>query len=161
MTKTEIVQIITGFLGSCGFAVLFNIRGKRLAGAAIGGLLSWTLFVLLGYGIDSEPIRYFIVSVTMSVYSEILARILRTPTTTFIMTVLVPLIPGGSLYYTMAHALGGEWADFSGRAVYTAQLAVALALGIVLTAAVMRLVGRPLHKADRQSVDTENEEDFV
>ncbi len=146
MTKTEILQIITGFLGSCGFAVLFNIRGKRLAGAAIGGLLSWALFVLLGYWIASEPLRYFIVSVTMSAYSEILARLLRTPTTTFIMTALVPLIPGGSLYYTMAHALSGEWTDFSGRAIYTAQLAVALALGIVLTAAVMRFFVRPIHR---------------
>lgn len=163
MTKTEIIQIITGFLGSCGFAILFNIRGKRLAGAAIGGLLSWTLFVLLGNFLASEPLRYFIVSVTMSVYSEILARVLRTPTTTFIMTVLVPLIPGGSLYYTMSHALSGEWSDFSGRALYTAQLAVALALGIVLTAAVMRFFVHPLqmNKTEKEEVCPEREEKYA
>ena len=44
MSLTEIIQIITGFIGSLGFAVLFNIRGKRLIAAAFGGFLSWTLF---------------------------------------------------------------------------------------------------------------------
>ena len=158
MTQSEWIQIITGFFGSCGFAVLFNIRGRRFIWASLGGLLSWMMFVLLGYGIAGEPLRYFIVSVTMSAYAEILARLLHTPTTTFIMTVLIPLIPGGSLYYTMAHALGGEWADFSGKALYTAQLAVALALGIVLTAAVLRFVVRPLHAGSKRHADTDKEE---
>ena len=156
MMQTEWIQILTGFLGTCGFAVLFNIRGKRFIWAVLGGLLSWMLFVLLGYIMESEPLRYFIVSLTMSAYSEILARLLRTPTTTFIMTVLIPLIPGGSLYYTMAHALSGEWTDFSGRALYTAQLAVALALGIVLAAAIMRFFVRPrrLKLSDKEEFES-------
>ena len=155
MTQTEWIQIITGFLGSCGFAVLFNIRGRRFVWAALGGLLSWMLFVVLGYVIEGEPLRYFIVSVTMSAYAEVLARLHHTPTTTFIMTTLIPLIPGGSLYYTMAHALGGQWTAFSGKALYTAQLAVALALGIVMTAAVMRFVVRPLRADSKRHADKE------
>ena len=62
MTQLEIIQVLTGFIGSIGFAVLFNIRGKRLIAAAIGGLLSWLLFVVLDAYITSEPVRYFIVA---------------------------------------------------------------------------------------------------
>jgi len=136
VTEFELMQILTGFLGTCGFGILFNIRGRRWIFAVLGGLISWTLFVVLGLVLANEPLRYFIVSLLLSAYAEIMARILKTPTTTFIMTSLIPLIPGGSLYYTMSHAISGEWGNFTARALYTLQLAVALALGIVVTAAV-------------------------
>lgn len=142
MTAFEFLQIITGFLGSFGFAILFNIRGKRLVWATLGGFLSWALFVLLGFLTPNEPLRYFIVALTISVYAEIMARLLKTPTTTFHMTALIPLIPGGSLYYTMSSVFEGNLAHFLDKAIYTLELAVALALGIVLVSAVTRTLSR-------------------
>ena len=47
MTFTEFLQIIAGGIGSLGFACLFNIRGKRLIMATVGGVLSWFLFIIL------------------------------------------------------------------------------------------------------------------
>ncbi len=142
MGITEILQIVTGFLGSLFFGVLFNIRGIRLFWAALAGFFSWSLFLLLAYWIPSEPVRYFIVAVTVSVYAEVMARILKTPTTTFHMTALVPLIPGGSLYYTMASLFGGNLENFVDKAIYTLELAVSLALGIVLVTAVSHTMTR-------------------
>ena len=140
MTSTEILQIITGFLGSFAFALLFHIRGKKLVFAALGGFLSWMLFVLLKFVTENEPIRYFLVAVLVSVYAEILARLLKTPTTTFVISSLIPLIPGGSLYYTMSTMLEGVNDAFLARAIYTVELTAALALGIVLSGAVARMV---------------------
>lgn len=149
MTHTEMIQIITGFLGTIGFSILFNIRGHRLVMAAFGGFLSWALFVLLGNVIGSEPIRYFLVSVAISVYAEIMARILKTPTTTVLMTSLIPLVPGASLYYTMAYALESDITRFVEKAISTLKLAGALALGIVITTMVVRTINKInlLHKA--------------
>lgn len=136
MGKTEILQILTGYLGSVSFGILFNIRGIRLFWAALAGFFSWSLFLLLAFWIPSEPVRYFIVALTVSVYAEIMARVLKTPTTTFHMTALIPLIPGGSLYYTMASLFEGNLSTFADKAIYTLKLAVSLALGIVLVTAV-------------------------
>ena len=60
--KNEIIQIIMGFIGSLGFGILFNVRGKRLAFASLGGLLSWGLFVLFSMVLKSEPLNYFLVA---------------------------------------------------------------------------------------------------
>jgi len=152
MTQTEILQILTGFLGSLAFAVLFHIRGKKLALAGLGGFLSWTVFVLLKFVTESEPLRYFIVAVLISVYAEILARLLHTPTTTFVISSLIPLIPGGSLYYTMEAMLKGQTDGFIDRAVYTLELTAALALGIVLSGAVARMIttAQMHHKQKKQ-----------
>lgn len=146
MTKLQLIQILSGFVGSFGFSILFNIRGKRLIIASIGGLLSWLLYVILSNFIENEPIIYFFVAWFISTYAEIMARVMKTPTTTFITASLIPLIPGGSLYYTMANAFEGNLEIFLQKAIYTLQLASALALGIIVSAAITKILNRALKK---------------
>ena len=152
----ELIQIITGTIGSLGFGILFNIRQERLAAATIGGFLSWSIYLLAMHLLPNEAICYFIASLLTALYSEVMARLLKSPTTTFITTALVPLIPGGSLYYTMAYAFESDITKFIGRAIYTLQLASALALGIIVASTVTKLYfryriqfrqKRPAHKA--------------
>lgn len=140
MNITEIIQIIAAFIGAFAFALLFNIRGKKLIVAAIGGIVSWALFLVLNRFIESEALCYLIVSISLSVYSEIMARVLKTPTTTFITVSLIPLIPGGSLYYTMASAFEGNMESFIGKGIATLMLAAALALGIIIVSAATKLI---------------------
>ncbi|MBR6772575.1 MAG: threonine/serine exporter family protein [Clostridia bacterium] len=140
--KEYVIQILAGVIGTLGFAIILNIRGKRLVVTVLGGFAAWTLFLLLGKPIPGEPIRYFIVALVISFYSELMARLLKTPTTTFITTALISLVPGGSLYYTMSYALIGNYTSFLSRGIHTLKLASALALGIIVAAAVIRIVGR-------------------
>ena len=73
-------------------------------------------------------------------YAEVMARVIKTPTTTFITTSLVPLIPGGSLYYTMAYGFQGQATRFVTKGVATLALAAALALGIIIASTLTRLI---------------------
>lgn len=150
MSKNEIIQIISGFIGTIGFTVLFNIRGKRMVFTSLGGFLSWTCFVLFSKFIDSEPICYFLVALLISFYAEIFARVLKSPTTTFITVSLIPLIPGGSLYYTMANAFKSDLQGFFERGVYTLQLAAALALGIIVATTVFKIINDALQRRNAQ-----------
>ena len=136
------LQILAGFVGSAGFAILFNLRGLRFWMASLGGLLSWLFYVVLGLAISSDPIRYLIVSFIITLYAELLARILKTPTTSFITPSLIPLIPGGSLYYTMAYAFEGAHERFAEQGLYTLRLAATLAVGIILATGLMRIFSR-------------------
>jgi uncharacterized membrane protein YjjB (DUF3815 family) len=140
MSITEFIQIIAAFIGAFAFALLFNIRGKKLIVAAVGGIVSWALFLVLRRFIENEALCYLIVSISLSVYSEIMARVLKTPTTTFITVSLIPLIPGGSLYYTMASAFEGNMESFVGKGIATLMLAAALALGIIIVSAATKLI---------------------
>lgn len=140
MTSSELIQIAAGFIGSLCFGILFNMRGKRLIAAAVGGLLSWGLFVVLSHFISNEPINYFIVAAIISLYSEIMARILKTPAAPVVTTSLIPLIPSGSLYYTMASAFESNFTTFLEKAVSTLQLACALALGIIAVTAISQFL---------------------
>lgn len=151
MTKTELIQVFAGCIGTIGFAILFHIRGKRFVAAAIGGLLSWLMVVLLNNVIESRPMIYFIVACAISLYAEVMARILKTPTTTFITPSLVPLIPGGSLYDSMVSAFHGSFDTFLPKAIYTMKLASALALGIILVTALVRAFNKISHNRSKKA----------
>lgn len=42
------IQIIAAFFGSLGFALLFNLRGQWLFFTALGGGLSWCVYLISG-----------------------------------------------------------------------------------------------------------------
>ena len=43
-----LMQILAGAAGSIGFAILYNVRGRALAFALLGGALGWTVYLLTG-----------------------------------------------------------------------------------------------------------------
>ena len=148
----DLIQIFTGFLGSLGFSVLFNIRGRKLLVASLGGLISWTIFLLLEPAFPGETIRYFFAAAAITVYSEVFARVLKTPTTTFLVSSIVPLIPGGSLYYTMNYALNEQWPLFVQKAASTLELALALSVGIIAVTTLTRMYTAVRNKLRNQGI---------
>lgn len=135
-----VIQIVTAFLGSFGFSVLFNLRRSKLLIASLGGMFSWALFLLLGFWIPSEGVRYFFASAFVTIYAEIFARIKKTPTTSYLVPGFIPMIPGGALYNTMKYALNADWENFGSAAAYTIQLALGIATGIMVVTSVMRML---------------------
>ena len=136
----KLIQLLMAYLGSFGFNILFHIRGRKLFWASLGGLISWAVFLGLEPLLPGEAIRFFCAAAAITVYGEILARVEKTPTTTFLVPSVIPLIPGGSLYYTMNYALNKQWAEFSHQVVHTLQLALALAVGIIAITTLTRLL---------------------
>jgi uncharacterized membrane protein YjjB (DUF3815 family) len=103
-----ILASIYTFFAAFGFAVIFNIRGKNLFFAALGGGLGWFLYLLCkNYQIPDLP-ALFIAAIVVSLYSEVLARLLKTPVTTFIICAILPMVPGNGMYYTMLETIQGN-----------------------------------------------------
>lgn len=136
---TYFIQILTGTLGAFGFAILYNLRGTKLLIATLGGALSWGTYLFFGIWFHSEPLRYFFAAIAVTIYAEIFARIKKTPTSTFLIVPMIPLIPGGVLYYTMSYALKNDWNNFVTSAFYTIKLAMALAVGIIVVSTLVRM----------------------
>ena len=135
-----LIQILMGALGTLGFNILFHIRGRKLVLATLGGVISWTVYLAFAPILPDEAARYLLSAVVITVYAEVMARMEKTPTTTFLVPSAVPLIPGSALYYTMNYALNQQWAAFGNQAFYTLELAVSLALGIIIVTTASRLL---------------------
>ncbi|MEG0528580.1 MAG: threonine/serine exporter family protein, partial [Longicatena sp.] len=79
------IQIIIGsFLATLGFGILFNIKGKKLILAGIGGAIGGIVYHVCLDMQMSEMMSMFWGSIALSLYSEIFARVCKTPVTTFL-----------------------------------------------------------------------------
>ena len=134
------VQILSAAVGSIAFGILFNLRGKKLFSIALGGAFGWATFLLFSALGMNEVLAYFLVALLISLYAEGMARLQKAPATVFVAPSLIPLVPGSSLYYTMAYALGGNSVQFIEKAGATLSLAAALAVGIIVAAIFARLL---------------------
>ncbi|MBB6621914.1 threonine/serine exporter family protein [Clostridium gasigenes] len=135
-----ILETIIAFIATFGFGIIFNIKGKKLFFAAFGGALSWFVYSLcLNLGL-TEISSLFLSSVIFSTYSEIFARILKTPVTTLVVCALIPLVPGGGMYYTMFEAVTGDINKSLALGLNTISSAGVLALGIIFVSTITKLI---------------------
>ena len=126
-------QIGSSFVGSLGFSMLFNLRGKRLFWASFGGSVAWGAYLIVKALSSGNLFLCGVISAMVATaYSEIFARILKTPKTAFIFPAIVPMVPGGGLYYTMSHFISGNTPGAIKYASDTLTTAIALAFGIVV-----------------------------
>ena len=137
-----IMQLVTAFIGSWGFAMLFHVRREKLLLASLGGLLAWGAYLLMGFVSDQDVVRYFFASVALTVYAETMARVVKCPATLFLITAAIPLVPGGSLYRTMQFFMQNDLDAFSHQALTTVLLAVAIAVGMLFPTSVFQLLHR-------------------
>ena len=138
LTLDTLISVLSALVGTFGFGVLFHMKGKKLLFASLGGMCAWFLYLLFSALGGREILSYLIISVLLSLYSEVMARWLKTPATPFAMMTLIPLVPGGSLYYAIDLAVDGSWQSFAAKATHTAGLAAALSIGIILVHTVCR-----------------------
>lgn len=143
-----ILEIIIAFIATLGFGIIFNIKGKNLFFAAFGGALSWFIYVLcLQIGL-TEISSLFLSSVIFSTYCEIFARILKTPITTLVVCALIPLVPGGGMYYTMFEVVTGDINKSLELGIKTLASAGVLAIGIIFVSTITRLIMSHKRKVD-------------
>lgn len=142
----QIVQCICAFTGALSFGVLFNIRGKNLVFAALGGSLSWFAFLISKSFIPTEIGQYFIAAAVISFYSECMAIIRKVPVTIFLVTSMIPLVPGGVLFYTMQNFFQGETTLGAEMGLKAFGIAGAIAMGILLMAFIVRAARQLMRK---------------
>lgn len=128
-----IIQLITATLGTFAFSMVFHLRKALLAWAALGGFLSWAIYLLMLYGAGkNEFVSCLVSAACVAFYGEVLARRLKGPATVFVIPGVLPLIPGSGLYYTMKFAVSTDWAQARHYGFLTIQFALGIAIGISL-----------------------------
>lgn len=136
-------NILLCVLGTVGFCIVLNVPKSKILSVIIGAFAcSFTFEMLFEYtplGIFAGTLTAVVVAHT---YSEIIARILKTPSTVILIPSTVPLLPGGYLFYAMRALVTGDKNAFGYNARQTALVAFAIALGSVITLIVLNIIRR-------------------
>lgn len=130
------VQIVTAVIGTAGFCLLYNIKKDKLIFGCIGGLISIVVYCICTELGVPVLIQNMIPAIAATLYAELIARVVKAPSTVFLIPSVIPLTPGGSLYYTMSAIVDGDVkeAEYMGQNIL--MIALGIAVGIVLVSVV-------------------------
>ena len=93
------MQIIACFIGTFFFAFLLNQPVRTMVFSGIIGTAGYLVYMLL----DQTTMGYFFSTLTIAVLSEIAARIFKKTATLYLVSALIPIVPGIGLYRTMRY----------------------------------------------------------
>ena len=131
-----ILPCLCAFAGCIAFTLVFNIHGPGKLIAGFGGALGWLVYLLGGKTI----LAGFFAAAAISLFSEIMSRLRRCPVTGYQLVALLPLVPGGGIYYAMSYCLAGDTERFLTTLLDTLGMAAALAVGVILASSLFRAV---------------------
>lgn len=142
MLQDNAIQVITAGLGAYGYSILFNIRRDKLIYATVGGAVTWLIYILVSGIVPNIFLSNMLAAAFATLYAEILARMKKAPTTVFLIPSIIPLIPGGGLFYTMSAVINNNPEQFEHYFVSTIHTALGISIGIMF----MSLIGIRLVK---------------
>ncbi len=135
-----ILQLAAAWLGTLGFALLFNVRGEKLLFASLGGLLAWAVYLLAARFTPNHYLCGFCATVALTLYAELMAILKKSPVTVFLVSAAIPLIPGAALYRAMDCLMHGDWPGLWSQGSYALLFAASMSAGITVTTVVFQLI---------------------
>lgn len=136
--RRAVIIIVSGFVGSFGFGLFFRMTKKKIVWAVIGGALTCVVYVISCHFFENEFFQNVFPALITTAYAEVCARLTKSPSTPYIACSLIPLVPGGALYYTMYYLITSDIANFRILFFQTMRIAAGLAVGIILVSVIIR-----------------------
>lgn len=128
----EWIQLLGAFGGGIGFALIFGLHGKQIAVVAFGGVAVWGCYLSVQALGGGEMLSTFLATFFGGVATVLLSRVFKAPKTVFLFPLLLPLVPGSSLYLTMRLLLENDYHLCLTHAVKTLSVMLMMAVGIIV-----------------------------
>ena len=143
MTPLILRQILLhslgAFGGTLGYAFLLNAPMNTVLPASLTGLLGYVIYeVMLNLMGQGMIFSYFIATVVIAVICEFAARVMHMPSTIFLLTALVPLVPGYTFYCAMLAIVEHNGAAVASYGLEAVQIVAVIAVGAAVTSTIFR-----------------------
>lgn len=137
---------IFAFITSAGFSILFSIPRDSVLSSGLTGAFGWIVNIFISNFFTSPVSGIFCGALTVGLIGETLARHFKKPATIYIIPGIVPLVPGAGMYYTMLALIEKRFHDAATIGTETIFIAVAIAIGIILSSALSKSIKRVKNK---------------
>ncbi len=127
-----LIEVLGAFVACAGFSFIYKTRSNRIFWCGFSGGATWAVCCLAEYFLDNLFINFLIAAAFGTLLSEILARLTKSPATIYLIPALLPMVPGGSLYYTTFALVMGNHEDARYFGQRTAIAALGIAVGLVI-----------------------------
>ena len=140
------VMLITGVISTIGYGIVFNNKYKHLPIVATSSCLATAVYLLGNYLSNNSFISVMCGTIIATLVAELLARILKSPTTVFIMPAIIPFVPGARLFFMMFSLVNSD--PTLAKVHFTELLlsSLGIAVGIILATVFAQIVIKTMKK---------------
>jgi uncharacterized membrane protein YjjB (DUF3815 family) len=144
-----LAQLVTSFLSSAGFGILFNAPKKVLIQCGFNGMAGWIVYYLLVQNeVDAVPAT-ILAAILVALISRAFSKLYKTPIIIFNVSGIIPLVPGGMAYNAMRSFVLNDYyyaVQYSTRVML---LAGGIAMGLMFSEVLNQIVLKTLGKRKR------------
>ncbi len=137
-----LMQFTWAALSILGFSIRVKLKGWKIFFLALGGGLTWAFYLIILFYSRSMLFSVFGAIVLVCTYSEVMGRVLKMPVAVFVTCVIIPLVPGSSLFYAMQGYIAGDMAAFSEHASNAILISGTIAMAIAIVSSVTNIIYR-------------------
>ncbi len=126
-----IMHMVCPFLGTVGYAVLFNVPKRFYLSCGLTGMAGWLVYHAIASQTLSAAFASFLGTMAVVFLSRVLSVEKKCPITVFLVAGILPLVPGAGIYYTVYYLVTNQLAEAARRGMDSVKVAFAIVLGIV------------------------------
>lgn len=133
-------HLVTSFIASAAFGILFNAPRRNLLQCGFVGMLGWLLYILCLKTWADPIMSTMIASFFVTVVSQVLAKLYKTPIIIFSVSGIIPLVPGGLAYDAMRNVVENQYDVAVQMAAKAFMLSGSIAIGIVFSEVINQVI---------------------
>jgi len=135
-----IEQLATSFIASAAFGILFNVPRRNLLQCGFVGMIGWLLYIL-SMRLSANPIVSSLAAAfVVTVLSQLLAKIYKTPIIIFSVSGIIPLVPGGLAYDAMRNIVENQYDVAVQLAAKAFMISGAIAIGLIFSEVINQVI---------------------
>ena len=137
MITTTILAIVESFLATLAYAVLFNVPKQYYTAWGITGMAGWLLYLAMCQ-VTTVALASFVGTLAVVLISRIFTVRKKCPITIFLVSGIIPLVPGAGIYYTAYYLVTGQMSLAAVKGLEAVKIAFAIVLGIIFVVSIPR-----------------------
>ena len=138
MITTTILAIVESFLATLAYAILFNVPKQYYTACGITGMAGGWLLYLAMCQVTTVALASFVGTLAVVLISRILTVRKKCPITIFLVSGIIPLVPGAGIYYTAYYLVTGQMSLAAVKGLEAVKIAFAIVLGIIFVVSIPR-----------------------
>jgi uncharacterized membrane protein YjjB (DUF3815 family) len=137
---TILAQLITSFIATSAFGIIFNAPKHSLIKCGLIGMGGWAIYYILNDVFGDAVLATLTAALFIGVISHVLAKIYKTPVIIFSVAGMIPLVPGGLAYDAMRNFVENDYYPALQLAAKAFMISGAIAFGLVFSEVINQVI---------------------
>ncbi len=130
------IQLVAAFMGTVGFSALFGAPRRYYLYCGLAGMAGWAVYLLVAAGHSVVGAAFF-AALMVAAISHVMARLCRCPVTVFLICGIIPLVPGGGIFWTAYYIVTEQLRMAATMGFVALKVTIAIAGGIILASGII------------------------